>query len=104
LYRQLLGREGSSGEIAGWVNALLTAGRAGVAAGFLHSAEYRTAEVQVLYGFTDATSSWVNQLPNLLHRIAAPSGAEVSGWVNSGLDILNLEAMFAASSEYVGRA
>jgi hypothetical protein len=34
----------------------------------------------------------------LLHR--TPSGAEVSAWVSSGLDLLTIDALIAASPEY----
>jgi predicted outer membrane repeat protein len=102
LYTLLLGRTGSPTEIAAWVNAVPSLGRAGVAGAILGSTEYRTDEVQQLYGFTYALSSSVVSLfPNFLHRAAAPSAAEVNGWVNSGLDILTMEVGFAASGEFV---
>jgi hypothetical protein len=105
LYTLLLGRTGSSSEIAGWVNTLPSLGRAGVAAAIRGSSEYRTDEVQELYGFTYALSETVVSLfPNFLHRAAAPGAGEVNGWVNSGLDILTVELGFAASGEFVALA
>jgi predicted outer membrane repeat protein len=105
LYTNLLGRTGSSSEVNGWLNLLPTLGRAGVATAFLNSPEYRNLEVQQLYGFTAAPAAAVASLfPNLLHRTGAPTTAEVNFWVNSGLDILRLEASFAGSPEYFNLA
>jgi hypothetical protein len=101
LYTHLLGRTGTSAEVASWLAVLPTIGRAGVVSGFLSSGEYRTDEVDQLYGnplapVTSVTSSF----PDLLHRASPPSATEVSGWVTSGLDILTIEALFAGSPEY----
>src|SRR5262249_7855084 len=50
LYDKLLGRVAGSGEVAGWVSALPTLGRGGVATQFLQSPEFRGDVVRVLYG------------------------------------------------------
>ena len=76
-----------------------------MAGAILGSTEYRTDEVQELYGFRYALSaSVVSLFPNFLHRTAAPGAGEVNGWVNSGLDILTVEVRFAASGEFVALA
>src|SRR5439155_12527535 len=49
LYHKLLGRTGSPGEVAAWVNLLPSQGRAGVAASILGSAEYRGIVVRRYY-------------------------------------------------------
>jgi hypothetical protein len=113
LYHLLLGRQRdpSPGEVSGWVAALPALGRAGVAQALLSSAEYRTLAVRGLY-FTDPTqgssgalpsipAQWVGStLPDMLHRSAAPAAAEVQGWVNSGMDLLSIEASIALSDEF----
>jgi hypothetical protein len=72
-------------------------GRNRVAPGFLASSEFRTDVVSQLY----VSAPVVTQLYlNLEDRVTAPSAAEVTGWVRSGLDILTIEAMFATGPEY----
>ena len=101
LYVRLLGRIGSNAEVAGWVNALHSMGRASVANAFVRSGEFRGDVVQQLYGFSQAALSSVASLfPPLLHRPSAPTAVEVGGWVNSGLDILAIEVSFASSGEF----
>ena len=85
LYHKLLGRTGSPAEVAAWVGMLPAMGRAGVAAGFLASAEYRAGVVRRYYA-------------ELLHRGA--SSAEVDGWVSMPLDLLSIQVQFAASGEF----
>jgi hypothetical protein len=105
LYNHLLGRTGSSGEVAGWVALLPFIGRAGVANGFLTSMEYRTIEIQELYGATLApVTSVASAFPNQLHRSTPPSAAEVNFWLNSGQNILTIEALFVGSPEYFSLA
>jgi hypothetical protein len=88
LYNTLLLRTASPGEIGGWVVNLPTLGRSGVAAQIAASAEYRGLVVSMnFYG-------------GLLRRQGMPSSAEVAGWVNSSLDLLSIESMFAGSNEY----
>lgn len=73
LYRGLLGREGSSVEVASWEAKLSDATHpmtpAQVAAGFLSSTEYRTGMVQVYYRTllgrtveTEGLNHWTNEL------------------------------------------
>jgi hypothetical protein len=100
LYNKLLGRVASSGEIAAWLSPLRSLGESAVASAFLNSSEFRGDLVQQLYGFTPAASASVVALfPNLLHRTASPSAAELNGWVSSGLDILTITARIAGSAE-----
>jgi hypothetical protein len=87
LYQLLLNRTGSTDEVNGWLSVLPSLGRAGVANGFVTGMEYRTDVVTGFYS-------------SLLDRTTPPAKAEVSFWVNSGLDILNIELGFASSSEY----
>jgi hypothetical protein len=101
LYLRLLGRVGSTAEVNGWVAALPTLGRARVVQDFLKSSEFRTAAVQQVYGFTKAPPSAVSStLAILLHRTSAPTTAEINAWVNSGLDLLSIEAGIAGSPEF----
>jgi Domain of unknown function (DUF4214) len=101
LYVRLLGRIGSNAEVAGWVNALHSTTRASVANAFLRSDEFRGDVVQQFYGFSQAALSSVASLfPPLLHRTAAPTAPELSGWVNSSLDILSIEVAFASTGEF----
>jgi hypothetical protein len=85
LYQNLLQRTGSAAEVAGWVARLPQLGRAGVAQGFLLSHEYRAIEVAEDY-------TW------FLHR--AGSTADINGWVNTGKDLLTIDAIFAGSQEF----
>jgi hypothetical protein len=107
LYMELLGRPGSNAEVAGWVKLLETPAAMGgltrsmVVSGFLASGEFRGDVVRELYGFpTPAALRVAGLFPNLLHRAAAPSAAEVNGWVNSGMDLLTIEANIAGSGEF----
>jgi hypothetical protein len=101
LYQVLLGRTGSSSEVAAWVGALGSLGRPGVATVFLSLQEFRGDVVEQLYGPTAApTGSVVSLFPNLMHRPTAPSVAEVNGWVNTSLSILGIEEGLAASDEF----
>jgi hypothetical protein len=101
LYDRLLGRTASNAEVAAWLAVLPMLSRTGVTSSFLQSTEYRTNEVEQLYGFTPAPAGTVPSLaPNLLHRTAPPTTPDVNGWVASGLDVLTMEAAFAGSSEY----
>jgi hypothetical protein len=105
LYNHLLGRTGSSAEVASWVAAVPTIGRAGVANGILSSREFRTDEIQQLYGSPLApVASVASALPNLLHRPSPPTAAEVNSWLSSGLDILTIEVLFAGTPEYFNLA
>jgi Domain of unknown function (DUF4214) len=106
LYNKLLGRVASPSELNGWLGFLQSGqSRARVATLFLQSAEFRADVVEELYGFTYAPDeSVVSLFANLLHRTAAPSAAEINGWVNSGLDIYSIEIAIAGSTEFVALA
>jgi hypothetical protein len=83
------------------VAALPTLGRARVVQDFLKASEFRTDAVQQVYGFTKAPPSTVSStLAILLHRTSAPTTAEINAWVNSGLDLLSIEAGIAGSPEF----
>lgn len=78
-----------------------TVGRAGTAARFLASAEFRGNAVRMFYG--DSTLSPLPFLPynpDLLRRAAAPRPEEIASWVNSGQDLLSIEVALALSSEF----
>ncbi len=101
LYVKLLGRTGSNAEVSGWLAALPMQGRSGVANALLVSAEFRGDAAQQFYGFTlAAPASVLSLLPPLLHRTTAPSAADITSWVNSGLDVLSMAVAFAQTGEY----
>jgi hypothetical protein len=85
LYRELLHRNGSDAEVAGWRSALPTSGRAGVVQGFVTSLEFRMDEIGEDY-------------TQLLHR--SPSAAEVAAWLAAGIDALSMNVLFATSPEF----
>jgi hypothetical protein len=85
LYENLLHRVPTAGEIGGWLPLLPQLGRGGVAQAFLASQEFRGDEVRDDYR-------------QLLSR--TPSDGEVAGWVNSGLDLLTIDAYFASTTEF----
>jgi hypothetical protein len=87
LYSLLLQRTGSAAEVNGWIPAITSASRAAVALGFLRSPEYRSDAVQTYYGY-------------LLRRATVPSPAEVTLWVNSGLELTTIRADFLESAEF----
>jgi hypothetical protein len=84
LYQVLLNRTASS-EVAGWVNALSSVGRQGVALGFLTSTELRTDQFEAYY-------------EALLHRPADP--ASLNAWASSDLDMLSVRIGFESSAEF----
>src|SRR5262249_40163110 len=86
LYQLLLHRTASTADINAWLGALPN-GRAAVALALLGRQEYPTAAVGQL-----------NE--PLLDRLTPPPASQVAGWVNSGLDMLAMEAAFASSPEY----
>jgi glucose/arabinose dehydrogenase len=105
LYLRVLGRGAGAAEVANAVGALPALGRAGLAAAFLTSPEFRTALVGRLYGIAPANAgSLAAVFPALLHRQSAPAPAEVAGWVGSGLGALDLEVAFASTPEFVAGA
>ncbi len=101
LYQKLLGRSASSAELLNWLNAIGTIGHAGVANDIVSSAEFRTAAIDQFYGFTLAPPTTVaSDLYPLLLRPTAPSSTEVTGWVNSGLNVLAIEQVFLGTAEF----
>src|SRR5262249_24074564 len=107
LYVKLFGRAASAAEVNGWLCVVGTQGRAAVAQDFLSSAECRGDVVQQLYGFSAPLGvtaapavSVASVFPRPLHRTAAPSAAEVSAWVNSGMDLLSIETTLLSSPEF----
>ena len=101
LYTKLLGRTASAPEVTVWLTAIGNIGRGGVANAIQGSPECRGMAVKQMYGATFASpASTAALFYPLLHRTAAPAAAEVNSWVNSPLDVLAIEAAFAASAEY----
>jgi hypothetical protein len=101
LYEVLLGRHGSSSEVAAGVQALPSLGRQGVAGLFVYSREFRADLVRQFYGPPTAPAgSVVSEFPDLLDRTTGPTVAEVNGWVRSGLGILAIEGSLASGKEY----
>jgi hypothetical protein len=85
LYQNLLHRTASDAELSGWLAVLPQRGRAVVVQEFLLSQEFRDWEVNDDYA-------------TLLNR--TPSAAEVNATVGSGLDLLTIDTLFAASAEF----
>ena len=101
LYSLLLNRTAEAAGLAGWVSALPSLGRTRVASGIVGSAEFRAGAVRTFYGDPTLTPSpYQPFFVDLLHRPARPGQSEVSGWVNASLDLLSIEAGFAASAEF----
>jgi hypothetical protein len=102
LYTLLLGRTASATEVAGWLAGLPSLGRSGVAMAFVTSAEFRGDVVQALYTPNTAlpSTSFVGIVPELLNRSKLPSASEVSVWVSSGVNLLDIETAVAASAEF----
>ena len=86
LYVNLLGRTGSSTELAGWYGAIGQLGLNGVAMSFTHSFEHRVRFTRLLYR-------------QFLHR--TPADAEIIPIASSSLDLLGIEALILASNEFV---
>jgi hypothetical protein len=95
LYMLLLNRAGEASGVAGWVSALPTLGRQGVALDFLTGAsgtEFRTAQFE---GYYDA----------LLFRPSSPNDVDphgLSGWVFSNMDMTSVRVSFDSSVEFFG--
>ncbi len=101
LYQFLLGRDGSPSEVSYWLSVLPSLGATGVANRFLSSSEFRGDLVRQLYGPSEAPSgSIVALFSDLMNRNAEPTPAEVDHWINSGLNIFQIERDFAASPEF----
>jgi hypothetical protein len=86
MYQFLLNRPASAAEVSGWVNALPTIGRSGVALGFAQSNEFRADTVAAFYAM-------------FLHRSADLPG--LNGWVNSSLDLAHVRLGFEGSAEFM---
>jgi autotransporter-associated beta strand protein len=86
-YKLVLGRTApeSGTEDAYWVSQVPVQGRQNVALDFLKSPEFRANTIAQFY-------------TNLLGRPG--STAEVTGWVNSSLDVLAIESLFAGTHEF----
>jgi hypothetical protein len=97
LYTNLLGRQASAAEIAGWAGQIPKVGLVAIVQGFLLSAEFRTDQLAGMY---DGTIVGAVFAPDLLKRHTVPSPAELAGWVNSGLKLRQLEAQLLASGEF----
>jgi hypothetical protein len=87
LYAVLLGRTASTAELTNWLTVLPSAGRMGVAEGFVLSYEFRRNSVYADYS-------------NILHRSPLPSLSEVSIWINSGLSLLDISVGIESSYEF----
>jgi hypothetical protein len=101
LYTLLLNRPADAADVDGWVKALPSSGRAGVAGALVGSAEFRGGAVRTFYG--DPALAPLPYQPffvNLLHRPAPPAPAEVEPWVSGGQDLPSIEAAFASSEEF----
>lgn len=86
LYQDLLGREGSPDEVAGWANSGL--GRYDIAMGFTTSLEYRTRVVTTFYQV-------------YLHRAPEPEGLQYHvGTLVAGATQQQVAATFLSSDEY----
>jgi hypothetical protein len=86
LFNNLLGRLGSTGDIAAYVAQLSSSGAPSVVNAFVKSPEYRGIVIRSYYSL-------------LLNR-PNPSGGEVAFWVNSGNDLLSIEVIFASTQEF----
>lgn len=130
LYQDVLKRAPDPAGLAANVSALSALGGVGnqtarttVALAFLDGAEFRSDAVETLYGgvfqYEDILFEANNPypatppprfqpfIPVLLARYdwrngpdSGPSSAEIAGWVNSGVDLLNMQIAFAASGEF----
>ncbi len=85
LYRILLGRNGSTSDVNGWVAVVQNAGSAAVALDFLQSGEYRGITVAGYY-------------IELLHRQAGV--LEIDGWTGTPFDLLSIRENIESSAEF----
>jgi hypothetical protein len=100
LYMNLFGRQDTGTAVNAWINAIPQIGLSGVVHLFLTGTEFRTGQVEAFYG---AGSVGVIPAPDILKRPTLPSADAVSGWVNSGLDLRNIEVQLLASTEFATR-
>jgi hypothetical protein len=87
LYQLVLNRPASSSEVAGWVNALNSLGRSGVALAFVESREFRIEMVTAFF-------------TTLLHRQPDQGGLDFWISVNAGLE--QIREGFMSSPEFHG--
>ncbi len=88
LYRTVLARTGSAGEVAGWVAQFNKGASSGqVAMGFINSAEHRTDEVYTYYS-------------SILHRAPDPSSTHWVNLLESGVSEQKVIQAFINSNEY----
>ena len=85
LYINIFGRTGGASELAFWNNNIKALGIAGIANGFVQSAENRTSAIT---GF----------FQTLLHR--SPTPTEISTLVSSSPDLLSVEAALLSTAEF----
>ncbi len=85
LYINILGRTGSAGEVAGWNDLIQQLGFAGIANGFIESAENRAITLDTYF-------------QTFLHR--APTTTESNTFVNSSADLLTMEGLVLSLPEY----
>jgi Periplasmic copper-binding protein (NosD)/Domain of unknown function (DUF4214) len=85
LYLNILGRPGSPSELAGWNNNIQSLGLAGIANGFVRSAENRANTV-------------TSYFQTFIHR--PPTNSELTPLVNSAQDLLALEGKVLSSDEF----
>jgi hypothetical protein len=82
LYRLLLGRPAGDAELGGWLGALPTLGRGGVASALLASTEYRSRQIE-------------QHFQGLLQRPATRE--EVASWANSPFDLKTIRMLLERS-------
>jgi hypothetical protein len=97
LYVTLLGRQATGPEVNAWASTIPGQGLAWVVGNFVHSFEYRYGQVSAMYGTGGIGTVFA---PNILKRKGPPSVVEVSGWVNTGLDLQTIEAYLVSSVEF----
>jgi hypothetical protein len=88
LFQVLLGRAGSSTEVANWVSQLPQLGRQGEALAFLTGSEHRTVTFEQYYNV-------------LLNRAADTAGLQ--SFVSSSLDQTSVRITIEGSSEYFAK-
>jgi hypothetical protein len=108
LYQMLLGRDAGAAEISVWQGQVAAVGRSQVAGALLGSGEFRGRLVRRLYGETAVASeaylrSVATTAPDMLHRPAGTSAAEVAAWANSTLDLLSMESGMASTDEFFAK-
>jgi Domain of unknown function (DUF4214) len=91
-------------QVASFQNLLSRFGRSSLTESVVKGPDFGIAVVETLYGNRPMSSMpCLTFVPNLLQRVSAPMVEEVTGWVNSGLDILETEVRIASSPEYFRR-